>query len=122
MASSVQPPCSSNLVGLRGHRGGKAATLITGSAALISGPLLQIRMIMGITADPGMPTTYRAELSSGTSTDIFVPRPHQIQASEAILAARKTGRPGFLLGDMIRFPPKHFIHSGSKQLIINTIF
>ena len=55
---------------------------------------------MGITADSGMPTTYGAYLSSGTSTDIFVPRPHQIQAGEAILAARKAGRPGFLLGDM----------------------
>ena len=47
-----------------------------------------------------MPTTYGAGLSSGTGTDIFVPRPHQIQAGEAILAARKAGRPGFLLGDM----------------------
>jgi SNF2-related domain len=57
-------------------------------------------MIMGITAGPEMPTTYGAGLSSGTGTDIFVPRPHQIQAGEAILAARKAGRPGFLLGDM----------------------
>ena len=30
----------------------------------------------------------------------FVPRPHQIEAKEAILAARQEGRPGFLLGDL----------------------
>jgi hypothetical protein len=29
----------------------------------------------------------------------LVPRPHQVVASEAILAARAAGRPGFLLGD-----------------------
>jgi superfamily II DNA or RNA helicase len=57
-------------------------------------------MFMRVIADPGMPATYSAEPSSGTGADIFVPRPHQIEASEAILAARKAGRPGFLLGDM----------------------
>ena len=42
--------------------------------------------------------TSRAE--SAGSTDAFVPRPHQIQARDAILAARSAGRPGFLLGDL----------------------
>src|SRR3954453_15860301 len=31
---------------------------------------------------------------------IFVPRPHQLAARGAILAARREGRPGFLLGDL----------------------
>ena len=31
---------------------------------------------------------------------IFVPRPHQLAARDAILAARREGRPGFLLGDL----------------------
>lgn len=35
-----------------------------------------------------------------TSTPQLVPRPHQIEAAEAILAARRAGRPGFLLGDL----------------------
>src|SRR4051794_19138987 len=30
----------------------------------------------------------------------FVPRPHQVAARDAILAARAQGRPGFLLGDL----------------------
>jgi hypothetical protein len=30
----------------------------------------------------------------------FIPRPHQVVAKQAILAARKEGRPGFLLGDL----------------------
>lgn len=31
---------------------------------------------------------------------VFVPRPHQIEARDAILSAREKGRPGFLLGDL----------------------
>nr|WP_204262701.1 DEAD/DEAH box helicase family protein [Methylobacterium sp. BTF04] len=31
---------------------------------------------------------------------MLVPRPHQVEATRAILAARAAGRPGFLLGDM----------------------
>ncbi|HEV2676149.1 MAG TPA: DEAD/DEAH box helicase [Aliidongia sp.] len=31
---------------------------------------------------------------------LFVPRPHQVEARDAILAARYRGRPGFLLGDL----------------------
>lgn len=30
----------------------------------------------------------------------FVPRPHQLEARDAIVAARRAGRPGFLLGDL----------------------
>ena len=30
----------------------------------------------------------------------FVPRAHQIEARDAILASRRNGRPGFLLGDL----------------------
>jgi hypothetical protein len=30
----------------------------------------------------------------------LVPRPHQVEAQDAILAARRSGRPGFLLGDL----------------------
>ena len=30
---------------------------------------------------------------------ILIPRPHQLVAPDAILAARQEGRPGFLLGD-----------------------
>src|SRR3954452_21065240 len=30
----------------------------------------------------------------------FVPRPHQLAARDAMLAARREGRPGFLLGDL----------------------
>jgi SNF2-related domain len=37
-------------------------------------------------------------LESGRSN--FVPRPHQVAACTAILAARAEGRPGFLLGDL----------------------
>ncbi len=33
-------------------------------------------------------------------TVLFVPRPHQREARDAILAARQAGRPGFLLGDL----------------------
>lgn len=32
--------------------------------------------------------------------EFFVPRPHQVAARDAILAARREERPGFLLGDM----------------------
>src|SRR5215217_449136 len=31
---------------------------------------------------------------------IFIPRPHQLAARDAILGARREGRPGFLLGDL----------------------
>ena len=31
---------------------------------------------------------------------VLIPRPHQVNATQAILAARAAGRPGFLLGDM----------------------
>ncbi len=31
---------------------------------------------------------------------LFVPRPHQVEATRRILAARQAGRPGFLLGDL----------------------
>ncbi|NDW06047.1 SNF2-related protein [Jiella pacifica] len=31
---------------------------------------------------------------------VFHPRPHQVEAREAIIAARRSGRPGFLLGDL----------------------
>ena len=34
------------------------------------------------------------------SPSLFVPRPHQVEAARAILAARAAGRPGFLLGDL----------------------
>ena len=30
---------------------------------------------------------------------IFIPRPHQLAARDAILAARREGLPSFLLGD-----------------------
>ena len=30
----------------------------------------------------------------------FIPRPHQLEARDAILSARQAGRPGFLLGDL----------------------
>jgi hypothetical protein len=31
---------------------------------------------------------------------IYIPRPHQLAARDAILSARREGRPGFLLGDL----------------------
>src|SRR3954471_22412264 len=31
---------------------------------------------------------------------IFISRPHQLAARDAILSARREGRPGFLLGDL----------------------
>jgi hypothetical protein len=31
---------------------------------------------------------------------LFIPRPHQVEATARILAARQAGRPGFLLGDL----------------------
>ncbi|HEV7438885.1 MAG TPA: SNF2-related protein, partial [Methylobacterium sp.] len=34
------------------------------------------------------------------SAPVLTPRPHQVAAQRAILAARAVGRPGFLLGDM----------------------
>src|ERR1700712_1958045 len=34
------------------------------------------------------------------SAPVLTPRPHQVAAQRAILAARAAGRPGFLLGDM----------------------
>ena len=39
----------------------------------------------------------RADAADGPQ---FIPRPHQVVASDAILAARQAGRPGFLLGDL----------------------
>ena len=38
--------------------------------------------------------------SDGSSDTIFIPRPHQLAARDAILAAKREGRPGFLLGDL----------------------
>jgi hypothetical protein len=38
--------------------------------------------------------------SDGSSDTIFIPRPHQLAARDAILAAKRQGRPGFLLGDL----------------------
>ncbi|SHJ05310.1 SNF2 family N-terminal domain-containing protein [Aureimonas altamirensis DSM 21988] len=38
--------------------------------------------------------------SSAANEPLFVPRPHQIEARDSILAARARGRPGFLLGDL----------------------
>jgi len=35
-----------------------------------------------------------------TDGPLFLPRPHQISARDAILKAREEGRPGFLLGDL----------------------
>ena len=35
-----------------------------------------------------------------TDQPLFIPRPHQIEARDAILGARAAGRPGFLLGDL----------------------
>ena len=40
------------------------------------------------------------ERRAAPSGPILAPRPHQIAAQRAILAARASGRPGFLLGDM----------------------
>ena len=37
---------------------------------------------------------------SPPSGPVFVPRPHQLEARDAILSARQSGRPGFLLGDL----------------------
>src|ERR1700710_1247760 len=39
-------------------------------------------------------------LSPEGEPKLLVPRPHQIAARDAILAARAEGRPGFLLGDL----------------------
>jgi hypothetical protein len=39
-------------------------------------------------------------LAAQTATPNLVPRPHQVTARAAILAARNEGRPGFLLGDL----------------------
>ena len=36
----------------------------------------------------------------GDADMLFVPRPHQVEATARILAARRAGRPGFLLGDL----------------------
>ena len=36
----------------------------------------------------------------GTDLPLLVPRPHQTVARDAILAARRAGKPGFLLGDL----------------------
>ena len=36
----------------------------------------------------------------GTDLPLLVPRPHQMVARDAILAARRAGKPGFLLGDL----------------------
>ena len=40
------------------------------------------------------------EQPARSPTGMLIPRPHQREATSAILAARATGRPGFLLGDM----------------------
>ena len=37
---------------------------------------------------------------SPPSGPVFVPRPHQLEARDAILWGRQSGRPGFLLGDL----------------------
>ncbi|QRE75464.1 SNF2-related protein [Methylobacterium aquaticum] len=39
-------------------------------------------------------------MSSLPAPSRLIPRPHQVEATRAILAARAEGRPGFLLGDM----------------------
>lgn len=39
-------------------------------------------------------------MSGRDETPLFVPRPHQTLARDAILDARRRGRPGFLLGDL----------------------
>ena len=39
-------------------------------------------------------------MDSGVPEPVFVPRPHQVEAADAIIAARAAGRPGFLLGDL----------------------
>ncbi len=39
-------------------------------------------------------------MTSSDIADLLVPRPHQVVARDAILAARAAGRPGFLLGDL----------------------
>jgi hypothetical protein len=40
------------------------------------------------------------QMADDLSGALFVPRPHQVEARNAILAARRSGRPGFLLGDL----------------------
>ncbi len=42
----------------------------------------------------------RRIVPSGSDGPVFVPRPHQAAARDAILEARAAGRPGFLLGDL----------------------
>jgi superfamily II DNA or RNA helicase len=44
---------------------------------------------------------YSGKPFSKAGAGTFVPRPHQIEASKAIPAAHRTGRPRFLLSDMI---------------------
>lgn len=41
-----------------------------------------------------------AKIRPADTGPAFVPRPHQLVARDAILAARAAGRPGFLLGDL----------------------
>lgn len=47
---------------------------------------------------PGVPVTPSPSAEGDES--ILTPRPHQTEARDAILAARRAGRPGYLLGDM----------------------
>lgn len=52
---------------------------------------------------PGTKTPISALTSVPVRPDVgalFTPRPHQLAARDAILAARREGRPGFLLGDL----------------------
>ncbi|MBU2106624.1 MAG: DEAD/DEAH box helicase family protein, partial [Alphaproteobacteria bacterium] len=49
------------------------------------------------------PTRYGGRVKSPESErdgPDFVPRPHQVAARDAIIAARRAGKPGFLLGDL----------------------
>ena len=48
-----------------------------------------------------MPDGVAEPLAASAERDtLFIPRPHQTAARDAILAARAAGRPGFLLGDL----------------------
>ena len=42
----------------------------------------------------------RTRMPRETGQTILIPRPHQLAARDAILAARRERRPGFLLGDL----------------------
>jgi SNF2-related domain len=50
-----------------------------------------------------MDSPHRAASDAFDPADVdllFIPRPHQVEATAGILAARQAGRPGFLLGDL----------------------